>query len=207
MINIKTIKTEKTKIIPDLSNIVNYHSKNGEGAKIELFHKMQAKLMELGFLKENIVNFCDMSLLYTIDDKDELKKLIKSGEIHPAPAGSRADDFILSFAQSHPASMIISNDNFRDYKAEVRKEWLKEHRIAFMFVEDEVLLCPCGDANPKVKQTQKKPLKSSNPKITEKKTETKIQNNLQECSAIDIFAKITSGVQQEFQLYQNLEEN
>ena len=54
-----------------------------------------------------------------------------------------ADEFILSYALRHNFCFIISNDKFRDYLDQLPNiKWIKERRIPFMIMGDEVCLCP-----------------------------------------------------------------
>lgn len=58
--------------------------------------------------------------------------------IFEAPAGIAADNFILVYALRKDA-VILSNDRFAEYEF-ASKEWLKEHRIRFMIIKNQLIL-------------------------------------------------------------------
>lgn len=76
-----------------------------------------------------------------------LHEAIDRGQLHLAPAGVDDDEFVLSFALQMPGALILSNDLYRDHvaKGKVKKAWLDEHLLPFMFVGD-ALLVPASTA-------------------------------------------------------------
>jgi hypothetical protein len=79
----------------------------------------------------------DAALRHQIDDAAGYERLVESGVVKQAPAGTDADYFILSFAEELGAS-IVSNDRFRDRidnYPEARKRLIK-----YMIVAGEVVL-------------------------------------------------------------------
>ena len=66
--------------------------------------------------------------------------------IHLAPSGIDEDDFILCFAIERDA-MIVSNDLYRD-KHFVSREWIKTHRVGFMFAAGQFLVQPSRVSSP-----------------------------------------------------------
>lgn len=101
---------------------------------------------DIGFPKENIHCICDLSLKYYIDKPNELQALIKEDLIIEAP--KIADEMILGFALKQNFCFIISNDRFREYIDQLpSKKWLKDGRVSFMFIGEELCLSPNIDYN------------------------------------------------------------
>ncbi len=119
-------KKDKNPVLNDLILMLNYIVNN------------------LGFKKENIHCICDPALKYHIDKPVDFEALTKEGVIIEAP--KIADEFILSFALKHEYCLIISNDKFRDYFDQLpSKNWIKERRVSFMIIGEEVCLSPNVD--------------------------------------------------------------
>ena len=114
-------------------------SKNPKLSDILLVFDYLIKTLE--FEKENIRCICDPSLKYYIDKPIEYKVLVEERTIIEAP--KVADEFILSFALKHEFCFIVSNDRFRQYIDQLpSKQWLKERRISFMLIDNQVCLSP-----------------------------------------------------------------
>ena len=95
----------------------------------------------IGFPEENIHCICDPSLRYYIDKPNEFKALIEEGLVIEAP--KVADEMILGFALKHEFCWIISNDQFREYIAQLpSKKWLEDRRVSFLIIDDGVCLSP-----------------------------------------------------------------
>ena len=61
--------------------------------------------------------FVDATLRHRIDNKEALDAAIKSGMITQCPSNREADDYFLDYFRRHPENtIIISNDNFKQYK-------------------------------------------------------------------------------------------
>lgn len=120
------------KVLVDASNVA--HATEGGEARLENIMLVVNKLREEGF--EPLV-MADAALRHQIDQKGPYEKLIDSGLVHQAPAGTDADYFILSFAREMNAR-ILTNDRFRDRAQEFAKE--RERIIRFMIVDGEVVL-------------------------------------------------------------------
>jgi hypothetical protein len=117
--------------IIDGSNVA--HSSEGQ-ARLENITLICEKMADEGF--EPIV-VVDAALRHQIDDSREYERLVDSGTIRQAPAGTDADYFILSFARELDA-VVVSNDRFKD-----REKAFPEARdrvIRYMIVNHEVVL-------------------------------------------------------------------
>ena len=91
------------------------------------------KLVEQGFEPIIVV---DAALRHQVDDTSGYERLVETGAVKQAPAGTDADYFLLSFAKELGA-FIVSNDTFRDRSrqfAEVRRRVIR-----FMILADEVV--------------------------------------------------------------------
>ncbi len=66
-------------------------------------------------------------------------------QLHPSPSGVDDDNFLLALAKEKDG-LLLSNDLFRDALSAgtVARGWLHAHRLAFMFVEQSLLVQPAG---------------------------------------------------------------
>lgn len=118
--------------IVDGSNVA-YSSEGGEPRLANI--QAVARKLEAEGLKPIVV--VDAALRHQIDDPDGYERLVDSGVIKQAPAGTDADYFILSFAGELDAC-VVSNDRFRD-----RREHFPDaldRVIRFMILDGEVVL-------------------------------------------------------------------
>ena len=125
-------RAEQRIAIIDGSNVA--YSSEGDGARLENISLVCGKLSEEGY--EPIV-VVDAALRHHIDDRGEYERLVDSGTIRQAPAGTDADYFILSFARELDAA-VVSNDRFKD-----REKAFPEARdrvIRYMILNGEVVL-------------------------------------------------------------------
>jgi hypothetical protein len=129
---------DKVYIIVDGSNIAFYKRTHNKKAKYNNLAIVKDFLKDLSkkfpICWETII---DASLRHRIDDKDSLEKDIKKGLIAQCPDKIEADKFILEFFSRHPENtLIISNDNFKEYKI--------DNLVIFKFVIlfDEIIIEP-----------------------------------------------------------------
>jgi hypothetical protein len=119
-------------VIVDGSNVA--HSSEGERAHLANIVAVCDKLREEGY--EPVV-LVDAALRHQIDDRGSYERLVDTGAIRQAPAGTDADYFILSFARELDAS-IVSNDRFRDRQKAFPEA--AKRLIKYMIVKGEVVL-------------------------------------------------------------------
>jgi hypothetical protein len=119
-------------VLVDGSNVA--HSSEGEQALLSNITLVCGKLRDEGY--EALV-LVDAALRHQIDDRKEYERMVESGEIRQAPAGTDADYFILSFARELDAS-IVSNDRFRDRQKAFPEA--AKRLIRYMVVKGEVVL-------------------------------------------------------------------
>ena len=79
----------------------------------------------------------DAALRHHIDENERYERMVDRGEIRPAPAGTDADYFLLSFARELDAA-IVSNDRFSDLADGFPDA--RDRIIRYMIVADEVVL-------------------------------------------------------------------
>ncbi len=87
---------------------------------------------------KDIVTFCDANLKYEVEDKNILSEAKKKYDIREVPAGTKADTYIIGFAEKKKNAYVITNDTFGDYLKVNPKSipYWNEHRIAFMVDKD-----------------------------------------------------------------------
>lgn len=125
-------RTKYRRAIIDASNVA--HSGEGGAARTRYIDLMCEKLTEAGY--EPIV-VADAALRHQVDDADAYERLVASGVVHQAPAGTDADYFILNFARELEA-VVVSNDRFRDRLKSFPE--LRRRIVRYMILEDEVVL-------------------------------------------------------------------
>ena len=128
----RRVKRRRHIVIVDGSNVA--HATEGQRARLANIALVQEKLRMQGL--EPIV-VVDAALRHQIDDSPELERLIASGALQQAPAGTDADWFILNFARELDAK-VLSNDRFRDRIAHFPE--IRGRVIRYMIVADEVVL-------------------------------------------------------------------
>jgi hypothetical protein len=119
-------------VLVDGSNVA--HSSEGEKGLLSNILLVCDKLREEGY--EPLV-LVDAALRHQIDDRAGYERMVDSGAIRQAPAGTDADYFILSFARELGAS-IVSNDRFRDRQKAFPDA--AKRLIRYMVVKGEVVL-------------------------------------------------------------------
>ena len=122
---------QSRRAIVDASNVAHAGER---GARLATLLAVRDELKEEGF--EPIL-IADAALRHQIDDKDAYERLVDSGELQQAPAGTDADYFVLKLAKDLDA-MVVSNDRFRD-GGKLADE-ARRRQIRFMVVAGEVVL-------------------------------------------------------------------
>jgi hypothetical protein len=126
------------KVVVDLTNILMQD--------LDKHQNMQTKNVQL--IKDLIISegfdpilVTDANTLHHIDSKDEFEKLVKKGIIRQAPAGRKADIFVLKLARKQNCR-FITNDKYSDpeYREEFGKEWIRKNRITFIFTDGVLVL-------------------------------------------------------------------
>lgn len=124
-------EVENKTVIVDGSNVA--HSSEGEKAQLQNIRVIRDKLVDEGYQP---VIVADAALRHQIDDEPEFERMVDSGEIRQAPAGTDADYFILSFARELDAN-IVSNDRFKD-RVQAFPE-VRDRVIRYMIINGEVV--------------------------------------------------------------------
>ncbi len=128
---VKETITLDLQFICDISNISCFN-KRKEKPRLRNIDLFYSKIPE----EIKIVGIADSSLYHQIDDKKRYKKqYLNSKIITEAPAGYKADGFILTYAFDNN-TLIISNDQFKEYEF-IPQDWLKKHRIGFMIISEQ----------------------------------------------------------------------
>ena len=125
-------RTSFSRAIIDASNVA--HCGEGSAARVRNIRLMCDKLAGEG-LEPLVV--ADAALRHQVDDADEYERLVDSGVVHQAPAGTDADYFILTFARELDA-LVVSNDRFRDRLKGYPE--LRRRIVRYMILEGEVVL-------------------------------------------------------------------
>jgi hypothetical protein len=121
-------------IVVDGANVA-YAEKSHQGdPKVSNLVAMRSVLTAKGYDPLIIV---DASLVYEVDDKEQLEALLDEQVIRQAPADTDADYFVLAMANELDAK-IVSNDRFEAYRDQYGD--VDERRVPFMIVDGNVEL-------------------------------------------------------------------
>jgi hypothetical protein len=121
------------KIVVDGANAA-YAEKTDDGKpKVSNLVVLDRKLRDKGYDPVTIV---DASLIYEVDDPEQLEGLLDQQKLRQAPADTDADYFVLRTAANQDAQ-IVSNDQYEAYQDEFD---IEERRIPFMIVNGDVEL-------------------------------------------------------------------
>ena len=119
-------------MVCDISNVAFFNKRNDK-PKLEYIDLLFASIPR----DIETVGIADCALYHQINNKKLYKtKYLIPKIIFEAPAEIEADDFILSYAKENNA-LILSNDRYRQYYI-VSEDWLREHQIRFMIIENQL---------------------------------------------------------------------
>ncbi|MHC1590843.1 MAG: NYN domain-containing protein [Candidatus Helarchaeales archaeon] len=126
-------------IIVDGSNVAFCHKNDKNKAMLSNLELLIEFLENLeGQYRLNHEIIIDASLKYRIDRRSKLEKYLRQGKINESPAGTQADQFILEYYNMEPSrTIIISNDNFRDYNFVAKEEF---SLCKFMIINGKFLI-------------------------------------------------------------------
>ena len=96
--------------------------------------KMERKLLEINPNLEIII-IADANLKRRIADRDNYYNYLYKGKIHVVSGRIAADVYILKYAATHPKSVVISNDQFRQYYDQFKE--IIDRRVSFMIIKEK----------------------------------------------------------------------
>lgn len=121
-----------TRALVDASNVARY---DGPGrGKMEYLHAMREELQRFNFFP--ILFVADASLPYHIDEADEFRELVRTGEFLISASGQEADEILARQARETGAYVITNDRNFHRHLAPV----FVPMRIGFQIFEGTVVL-------------------------------------------------------------------
>jgi len=143
------VKVPYQTAVVDASNVVLHGPKPNKKGRIENLLIVMKALQDRGF---EVYAVADASLRHKVDRPDVLEKLIIKGKVLQAPAGTPADYFILSIAESE-YGFVVSNDVFKEWRHLF--PWLRDKYrvIRYLIAGNKVYLYP--DVRPKKKKKKK----------------------------------------------------
>lgn len=126
----------REKIIVDLANIL-FRDRDEEGKfKVKNIRKVYNTLLEENYDPYLIL---DAPLRHSMDYEQEYEELVEEGIVYQAPAGRKADKFFLKIAKAFKCK-FLTNDLCKDHYDDYGKEWIRENRKTFMFINGELIL-------------------------------------------------------------------
>ena len=126
----------REKIIVDLANILFIDRDDKGNFKVKNIRKVYSTLLEENYDPYLIL---DAPLRHSMDFKQEYEELVEDGIVYQAPAGRKADKFFLKIAKAFKCK-FLTNDLCKEYYDDYGKEWIRENRKTFMFIDGELIL-------------------------------------------------------------------
>ena len=124
-------------LVVDVTNIINLDKDEGGTLKVEHILKVADAVKSLGYVP---IMIADANMkYYPLDDLELYERLIQQGVITQAPAGRKADEYVLKVAQNENCK-FLANDMYKDYWDEFGKEWIFKYRLACMFVNGKFII-------------------------------------------------------------------
>jgi len=139
MIENKRIKSEniiREKLVVDLGNILFRDRDKNKNLRIENIKKIYDSIVKANYEPYLIL---DASLRHIMDHEEDYEDLLEEKIVLQAPAGRKADPFFLKIAKVFKCK-FLTNDLCKKYYDEYGKEWIKEHRMTFMFIDGELFI-------------------------------------------------------------------
>ncbi len=132
----KDQKQDAKLLVVDLSNILNLDKDQNEKLKIENILKLYNTIVELGYEPHMIA---DANMKYHLNSDDQYEDLKTKGIITQSPAGTKADEWVLDVAKRENRK-FLSNDLYRDYRAEFGNEWVFNNRLTCIFSNGKFII-------------------------------------------------------------------
>lgn len=127
----------KNKILVDGSNVALASKKDGK-PKIDNIERIRLELEKRDY---DPIVFVDASLRHRLpeSDKKRFEKWIDEDKVIQSPAGVRADNPLLEYADKHKLK-IVSNDTFKEYK--IKYPWLEDldRVMPFNIIRDDAII-------------------------------------------------------------------
>ncbi len=121
-------------ILIDFLNIA-YHKKQNGKADLDNFNLVRKKVLSL-FPKAKVYGIADPSTPYSINKRNQYRKLVGEGVVIQVGPGEEADYYMIKYAENKKNCYIITNDAFRDYNINYK---LQERIIPVCIIESEVM--------------------------------------------------------------------
>jgi hypothetical protein len=115
----------------DASNVA--HSSEGDRPRLANVLLVREKLAADGY---EPVLVADAALRHQIDDASGYERLVETGAVRQAPAGTDADYFLLAFAREL-RGVVVSNDRFKERLRSFPD--LRRRLVRYMIVADQVV--------------------------------------------------------------------
>ena len=141
LLNIQSVPANSNsskKVIVDLTNILMTDLDQDQNMKTQDILLIRDQIVSEGF---DPILVTDANTLHHVNDEGRFRKFVKEGVIKQAPAGRKADIFVLKLARKQNCK-FITNDKYSDteYREEFGKIWIKENRITFIFTDNVLVL-------------------------------------------------------------------
>ncbi len=130
----KKKKRDTIDIVMDFSNIV-HENQTYYIAKLSNYEFVKSEIIRI-IPRANLIPIADARTRHKIDEKSKFENKIVKNEIIQAPAGEKADYYILKYAKRHYSSLVISNDLFRGYP---NKNGLEKRIIPYKIINNDVI--------------------------------------------------------------------
>lgn len=124
----------KRAVVVDGANIAYIEQSEKGDPKVANIQAVRVALEEKGY---EVLVLVDASLVYEIDDRSQLERLIDEQIVRQVPADTDADYFVIETAEEHNA-LIISNDRYDSYQK--AHPWIEKRRVPVMIIQGQAEL-------------------------------------------------------------------
>ena len=124
-------------LIVDITNILNLDKDENGALKIGNILNVSDTLKLHGY---NPLMIADANMRHYRLDKPQLyEELLQKGILTQAPAGRKADEFVLEFAKAENCK-FLANDMYKNFYREFGRQWIFEHHLACMLVNGKLIM-------------------------------------------------------------------
>ena len=132
----KTQNEDKELLLVDITNILNMDKNKNHKIKVDNIQKVGDAVTSLGHVPKMIA---DASMRHNVDDRKLYDEFLEDETILQAPAGTKADEYILEIAKVEKCK-FLTNDKFEEYWEEFGKDWIFNNRLTCLFFNGKFII-------------------------------------------------------------------
>ncbi len=131
-----SVQRSNKMIVVDITNVLNLDKDENQTLKVENIIKVHRSVFSLGYTPTMIA---DASMRYHLDDENLYEELVDSNTIIQAPAGTKADEYVLEIAKAENCK-FLTNDKYEEYWDEFGKDWIFKNRLTCIYYNEKFII-------------------------------------------------------------------